>query len=152
MPMKMMDAGSVLRTVTGMKVADGGLVRTIRTVKFMDGTTLRTVATFAPPMTLSISPSPIIGVSTTSTCTAGPVTATPSGGVAPYSYAWTRLSHSALTAPTITSPSTASTSFVQTGLPSGTIEDATFRCTVTDAAAQTAAADVIASFQNQDFS
>lgn len=148
MPFKMEDAGGVLRTVTVMKVADaGGEIRTIRTAKVMDsGSTLRTVATFASAMTVAISPSAVFGFgfgAGSALSTTDPVTATPTGGLAPYTYAWTRLSGDG----EAMSPTLATTTF-RDDVPEGETTEGTFRVTVTDSAAQTATADVTASFTN----
>ncbi|CAB4140029.1 hypothetical protein UFOVP407_4 [uncultured Caudovirales phage] len=59
------------------------------------------------------------------------VAVTVTGGQAPYSYSWARVGTGS-PAWTITSPTGASTRFFTT-VAAGTIETATFRCTVTDA-------------------
>lgn len=65
--------------------------------------------------------------------------ATPSGGTAPYTYAWTRISGS--TAISADSPSSASTTF-SGSVGVNAVISAVFRVTVTDASAATATADV----------
>ena len=72
---------------------------------------------------------------------------TVSGGVAPYSYSWTKLSGDSITANSATA---ATTTFSATGLFSGEARDATFRCTVTDSTGGTpltATADVFVSIE-----
>ena len=79
-------------------------------------------------------------------------TVTPSGGTAPYSYAWTLVSDDtagAFGTWSATSPTTAITQFRASAVPPGIgLGTATFRCTVTDARGATATADVIAVLQN----
>lgn len=142
MTLKVKDAGGTLRTITSMKVRDGTITRDVKTMKVLDGGTLRTVATFGPSMTAS-APSGVATVSyTNASMTSATVTCTPSGGVSPYTYAWTITSGSA----TINSPSTASTTFSKTVGGFDAPEYATARCTVTDSAGNTATADVGLSF------
>ena len=68
-----------------------------------------------------------------------------SGGTAPYTYAWTIVSHSSVTLPTANTPAAASTTFTQTGLGVGVVEEASWICTVTDADSNTADSDPISS-------
>jgi hypothetical protein len=79
--------------------------------------------------------------------TTSSVTATPSGGTSPYTYAWTQLSGDAISC---NSPSAATTTFVASALDVGEYRYATYRCTVTDATAATAAADLVVAIQHTD--
>jgi Putative phage tail protein/SprB repeat len=93
-------------------------------------------------MTASASPTYLYKTGPTASQTTASVTVTPSGGVSPYTYAWTLLSGSALT---VNSPTAATTTFSKTGMISGDSFDATYRCTVTDSTGGTpltATADV----------
>ena len=112
----------------------------------------RTIITFVPAMTLAISPSSALASSTSARMsTAANSVATPTGGQAPYTYAWTLLSSDDLSSIVITSPSSSSTKFtatVTTG--AGTSGTATFRCTCTDALGTTATDDVTATFSHRD--
>ncbi len=69
------------------------------------------------------------------------VTAAPSGGTAPYTYAW------AITAPdanwSALSPTSATTQFRRTGVAPGDSETANFECTVTDALGAVAVSDPV---------
>ena len=56
-------------------------------------------------------------------------TATASGGTAPYTYAWTKVSGDSIT---IDSASAATTTFRATSVAAGEMRTATFRCTATD--------------------
>ena len=93
-------------------------------------------------MTASASPTSLYKTGPTASQTTASVTVTPSGGVSPYTYAWTLLSGDTLT---VNSPSAATTTFSKTGMISGDSFDATYRCTVTDSTGGTpltATADV----------
>jgi hypothetical protein len=79
--------------------------------------------------------------------TTGLVVATPGGGVAPFTYAWTQTSTSPYTW-TISSAATASTSFTCVALGAGNTAEATFQVLVTDAVGTTAAASVNAFANN----
>lgn len=103
----------------------------------------RQIATFVPALSVAISPT--TASATGSTVTTNSVTATPTGGLGPFTYAWTLVSNSGVTSPAITSPSTAATRF--TGSPTdGHSGTATFRCTVTDSLGTVATADVEATW------
>lgn len=69
-------------------------------------------------------------------------TATPVGGLSPYTYAWTRLSGEG----SPNSPTMATTNFGATIFP--VTEFGFFRVTVTDSVGQTATATVSATFRN----
>ena len=64
------------------------------------------------------------------------MTATPSGGVAPYVYLWNRVSGDS--AAEATAPNSASTLFDRFEIPPGPPKVSQWRCTVTDAASQVA--------------
>jgi len=149
MAMVIRDGGNVARTVTGMIVRDGtNTPRTITQMWIRDpSNTPRLVYSTSPALSLAASPNPTSGGSYGgSPATSDSVTATPTGGTGPYTYAWTRTSYTSGTAPTITSAATAATTFVQTGMTPGSDQSAVFRCTVTDSLAATAYVDVNAYF------
>lgn len=94
------------------------------------------------PLSVSIAPDPATGAGSgggSETVTSELATATPSGGLAPYTYAWTHVSGDA--AITITSDTSQSTTFSKFMTP-GASTSAVKRCTVTDAYGQTASDDV----------
>lgn len=76
-------------------------------------------------------------------CATGDVTITPSGGVAPFTYAWVKLSGNG----SVNNPSGSTTSFFD-NLANGAITTGTFRCTVTDALGSTTTVDEAATFES----
>lgn len=136
MALKMLDAASVMRTITSLSFWNGTALVPLKRLKFMDsdGTTIRTVAVFAQPLAATVSPSPVTKTqfgSPGDSITTGAVTVTATGGALPFTYAWTRTAYSSAVAPTIGSPTSASTTFTQTDM--DVLETATFQCVVTDA-------------------
>lgn len=142
-----------LKTINSGSVKQSGVERTLRTIKVQDGGVLRTVAEFAPALSASASPSLVSAAAQSSSLSTNATTVSPSGGRAPYSYAWTLISSSGGTSPVALNPSLATTNFRKTGAAQGELYTATFRCTVTDDANQTATTNVSATFFNiEDFS
>lgn len=137
--------GGVWQSISSCNVFVGGSWRTIQKALVYQGGSWKTVANFVPPFTsVTISPSPFFrGSHSSSTITSGLVTATPTGGSAPYTYAWSVLSSSPTTV-TIDNPSSASTT-VTADASSGEV-NCSLRCTVTDASGSTISADVSGSF------
>jgi hypothetical protein len=74
------------------------------------------------------------------TVTSNSVTVTPSGGTAPYTYAWTRLSGDSAVA--ANSPTTATTTF-SANVPKWDSREATMQCTVTDSLSATTTVNVL---------
>ncbi|MFA6031808.1 MAG: hypothetical protein WC889_02775 [Myxococcota bacterium] len=85
-------------------------------------------------------PSPVTGVGSGAVVITTTISATPTGGTAPFAYAWTKTMGDAIS---ITSPSTQSTAFLGGGMLVGEIRGATFRCTVTDANMVVALSDLV---------
>lgn len=139
MAFQILDAGGVLRTITGGKIRDGATLRTLRSIQIMDGATLRTVAIFANALTVAANDITALGISST---VSGTSTATPTGGLAPFTYAWSRLTGTA----TVTSGgTTASATISEAGLAIDENRLSTFRVTVTDSSGQTATDDIAVS-------
>lgn len=90
-------------------------------------------------VSLSISPSSITKSGTLLNLTTAAVTATPTGGTAPYAHSWVKHSGDAITC---NSPGSGVTTFSATGLWPGDSRTAVFRDTVTDANGLTAHADI----------
>lgn len=150
------DDSGTLRTIDGsgssrIRMRDaGGTLRTITRVRMRDASnTLRIVydSTGASTFSASASPETVYGFGV-GTATSATTTVTPSGGTAPYTYAWSNLTYDASVAPTASAPTAASTAFVQTTMDPGAIYTSAWRCTVTDSSvpALTATADVEANF------
>lgn len=146
MAMTLKDASGVLQTITAVQVKDGSSMRSIVRMKVMDGATLRTVATFVQPLTASAPAGEFTRSFDSETMTSDPVTCTPSGGLAPYTYLWTVVSGTV----SITTPTAASTTFSKTVTTPSVQEFATVRCTVTDSAGSTATDDVALTFIYND--
>lgn len=150
MAVKIRAAGAV-KTITAARVKQSGVERPLRAIKVWDDGALRTVATFAPDLSLAISPPGVTGNAASNfpaTVTTTLVTAIPTGGQSPFTYAWTFVSKSGGNTPTATSPSFASTTFKQTSVGAFDSNTAVFRCTVTDHFGTTATADVNLTFFN----
>lgn len=88
-----------------------------------------------PPPSVSV-PTSVSKEGNTASQTTSSVTATVTGGLAPFTYSWTRTSGD--TEVSATAPSAATTAFTDTTLVAGEIDTATFTCTVTDALGRTA--------------
>lgn len=136
------------RSITRAEAQIGGGWRSItRGEAYINGA-WRTILSFAQPLTLSVppeveayafSPKPMTQIART-----GPITATPFGGTAPYSYNWTISSGVA----SIESPFTATTSF-SASVPSGGQRFAVASVTCTDARGVTATGTCSITFYNE---
>jgi hypothetical protein len=101
---KVIDAGGTDRTITvGRVIGPDGADRV-----FYDTAGTSSFAATADHGTRSGSGN---GTATTNT-----VIVTPTGGTAPYHHAWTLISHSNATNPTVNSPSSGTTTFTQTNI------------------------------------
>lgn len=158
--------GGAWQAIAGAKVFASKSWRTVVAVRIYSGGAWRLVANWTPPsppppgggggtggtggggtISVSISPSPFTGQNTrTGTTPRATLTATPHGGLSPYTYSWTTVTSS--DPMTIVSPTLAST--VVKG-PDSTSSTATFRCTVTDSLGVTAHADVSGTFEFFDY-
>lgn len=137
--------GSGLKPITKGKVKAAGIVRELRNIKMMDSGSLRTVATFAPPMTATVSPASVSGTQGSNgpiTVSTGFTTAAPVGGRGPYTYSWTTNGQGFANTPGL-----ARTQFTAEPGPFGTIVS-TFTVRITDAVGQIAEASVTARFTN----
>lgn len=145
MPLKVLDTGNILRTITSLKIWDGGALRPLRTLKVLgtDGVSLVTVAGFAPPLSLEQPYGAVYVSGASAQLASGPIQATPSGGVAPYTYSWGIVSGAC----TFTAPTSSVTSVNSPTLGAGDIANATVRCTCTDDAGQTATWDIDITFE-----
>lgn len=132
--------GSNERVIAAWVVRDGANAeRTISSAYVRDTNNVaRLVFNPSGSVTLSVVVSPpgatgfTAGTGTATTNVA--CVATPSGGTAPYTYLWDLVSHTSLSAPpTANSPTTAGTTFTQTGIDPGANEFADWTVTVMDA-------------------
>lgn len=139
MSMKARIAGTV-RGVSSGRVMVGGTARRItRAIGYIDGS-VRALVTFTRPLTLAVTP----GVTGFSIHASGPqyittnkASATPDGGLAPYTYLWSGGD----------TPTLSSTSFSKTVAEGESVEE-TYSVTVTDSAGSTASGSVSAQFTN----
>lgn len=135
------------RTIRRGEVTVGGSPRTITRVEIYKDGAWRNAARFTSTLTVSA-----FGVSgynfntnnRPARVTSDTAQATPSGGLGPYSYAWTIISGSAAA----NSPNMAATSFSQT-VTSGVTEDSIARVTCTDSLGSVATADITVSLTNE---
>lgn len=143
--------GGAWRTVdTGEVYLFGAWRRLTYAEAYRDGTWVN-LATYTSPVSVSVSPDSASGMAASASPTGvgtNRVTATGSGGLPPYSYAWTLQVNDGGTASTATSPSMAGTSFAKANVPDGTIYNDVWRVTVTDSLGSTAFADITATFSN----
>ncbi len=129
------DGTNVAHTITAIQVRDDtNTPRDISQVWVRDSSnTPRMVFSLAPPMSVVAAPSTVSGMTAgTGTAVTNASTATPTGGTAPYTYAWQILSYDGPVTPTANSPTSASSAFTQTGIGIGEDYSATIQCQVTD--------------------
>lgn len=141
MPMKLR-LGGEWRDISAAKVYLNGAWRPLVAIKIYYDSAWRDVANFTGgggSVTLSISPSPVTRTGRNETINTANVTATPAGGLAPYTYAWTKQSGDSISA---VSSSSAVTQFQATGMAVDETRQAVFRCTCTDSLGSSATADV----------
>lgn len=139
--------GGAWRDITSGRVRIDGAWRPLTAVRAYHDGAWRDVASFAPAMTVSITPSLItetLGSTSPILVTTNAATATPSGGTGPYSYVWARQGAGEGSA---NSPTSATTTFSRVVNP-GENHIETFRCTVTDALGNTAFAESEVGFGN----
>ena len=128
-------SGAAWRPIVTAKAFIGGAWRTLTVGKAYNSGQWRSVASFVLPMSLTITPNPD-NTGGSGYFTSKLMTATPAGGLAPFTYAWTLISGSV----SINSPSTASTT-VSGDVTYGDIAF-TLQCTATDSLGTTSTAQV----------
>jgi len=127
--------GGTWRTINSARVRIENVWRNVTSVRVYQGGAWRDAATFIQPLSVSLSATSVnADVQGSGIATSAPVTATPSGGVAPFTYSWTRVSGLSSTATTPTAATSAFSRFV--GVGESASEE--WRCTVTDALGTTA--------------
>lgn len=130
MPLKAVANGAE-KAAERMEVTVGNAQKRVVRIEAWNGSAWKVAQSFAPPITLGVTPSSVFGTNNSTgivLVTSSTATATPTGGTAPYTYAWTKVSGDTMTA---TSPTSASTAF-RLGVGPGDVKTATYRCTVTD--------------------
>ena len=128
------DGTNTPRTITAIQVRDGtNTPRTITEIRVRDSNNVsRIVYSTAPPFSASASPGTVSGIGATSTLTTDASTIIPVGGTAPYTYQWTLNTYDAPIAPTANSPTSATSTFTQTGITFGESYSAEWGWLVTD--------------------
>lgn len=136
MPLSIRDNSNTQRTVVELWMRDtGNTPREVQELWARDATnTPRMIYSTAPPMSASITPSLVFGVTLgTGTVDTDAATMSASGGTAPYTYAWTITAYTSAVSPSVLNPTSASTAFRQTSLGIGAAESADIQCVATDA-------------------
>lgn len=136
--------GTATKSVPAAKTKVAAGVKNISSIAYYNGTTKKTVKTFTSALSASVSNDLVLAeITDGGTASTKTVTVTPSGGTAPYTYAWTRFSGEG----TVNNPTKATTLFFAT-LSAEDEATGTFRCTVTDSLGATATAQVLATFRS----
>jgi hypothetical protein len=129
--------GGTWNTITAAKVFAGSSWRSLKAIQVFANGAWRVVANFTPPggggggggaLSLAVSPNPCQGTGFSSTVTTPNCTVTPSGGQAPFTYAWT--TQTGLFQ--INSPSSSKTTFTRNAVPLNGEIDVVAKCVVTD--------------------
>lgn len=113
---------------------------------------LNQIFTGVSPISVTVTPEVRNFFSNNDTTVSGNLTATPSGGLAPFTYVWSVVSFDGASSPTFGTSTSASTSVTQTGVIASDTKTATLQVIVTDSAGQTGSAIILATFTNISFS
>lgn len=144
MPLKVI-VGSTTKDAARASVYPSTTAKRATRIEAWNGSAWKLVQSFAPPMTLAITPSGVEGSDSQAFpvfVTSDTATATPTGGVGPYTYAWS------IASPIFAqTPSAASTAFSGTVSP-GSPLSGTATCTATDSLGTTASATVVVTLRN----
>lgn len=145
MPLKVV-VGGVEKSAERADIYIGTAKKRIARIEVYAGGAWKVGQTFAPPISLNVTPN-VSGAGSSAgiiSVTSAAAFATPVGGTGPYTYAWTKVSGDTLT---VVSPTSAVTSF-RASLGPGIGRLAIYRCTVTDSFGLTAFGDVSVSLSN----
>ena len=146
-------ASAATTTFTGTSLASGSTYTAVFRCTVTDNVAATktvdvNVEIIRSAFTASASPTSLYKSTLTSSATTSSTTVTPSGGTAPYTYSWAKVSGDTVT---ITSPTAATTTFSKSGMGVGDTFSGTYRCTVTDSTSGTpltATADVTVTIEN----
>lgn len=139
-------AGGAWRNISDLRVYANKAWRRITNVKVYVSGAWRDVARFVDALSLSTPPN--FAVSNNNSTIFGFAGVTPSGGLAPFAYAWTVTASSGGTVTVSAGTTTASATFRATGVALNHTATATFKCVVTDSLGQTAQSTVTGTFQH----
>lgn len=151
MTLIMRDASGVPRTITELWVRDASnVLKEITELRVRDTNSVsRIIFSTTSPLSAVASEPIVFGSSFgTGTATTTSTTITPSGGTAPYTYAWSLLMTTGGVNPTAGGPTSATTNFTQTSLGPGEGVSSEWLCTVTDDDGNTTDVQVTANFQD----
>ena len=155
MPMQLR-LGGAWQQISGAKVFANKSWRSLVAMRVYSGGAWRLVANWTPPspgggggggggnLKLTLSPTSFARTSTQDTFSVS-LTATPSGGLTPYTYSWTVVTST--TSVTFSAATAATTRASVSGLTPNEPESATLRCTVTDSLGVSTHADVSGTFE-----
>ena len=130
--------GGVWVTPTVATAYINGAWRTLPRAKAYIAAAWRDVASFVQPLSLSNTPSSGFFASDYNIAYSNLVTATPTGGLGPYTYLWTVFTCNKTI--TINAP-TSATTYISTSVQNGVDAVGTMRCSVTDSLGTVATAD-----------
>ena len=130
--------GGVWVTPTVATAYINGAWRTLPRAKAYIAAAWRDVASFVQPLSLSNAPTSGFFGNDHYVAYSNSVTATPTGGLGPYTYLWTVLTTNKTI--TINAP-TSATTFISTSVQNGIDAFGTMRCSVTDSLGTVATAD-----------
>jgi hypothetical protein len=136
-----------IKTVARIRcVVDGGVKRVIRIRQVNAALGLDVIFNDVPSFSVAVTPSEPAFSTIENPTIQGNVTAVVTGGMAPFSYAWTVLSSTYST--TITNPSSATATLRQTGVISGDSGTAEIRLVANESGGQSSTIEFTATFTN----
>lgn len=144
-------AAGAWRSLTRAELYIGGKWRTVTRAEYWNGSSWKQAASFVPPLSVAVSPATASGSAMPlkpqpQVVSTGALTATPSGGKAPFAYSWSIISHTG-SLPSLGNSAVASTIATAT-VAANTDQTAIAQVTVTDALGSTASATGTFSFSN----
>ena len=136
--------------ITSGDVIISGVQRSLIRAEYYDGSAWKEVLRFTDTLTAAITGDGYAyGASSGATsATTGNVTATPTGGLGPYTYSWALVSSTGGDSTVIANSTQATTTFSKPNIPAYTIYTDIFRVTITDYFGATATADFSIIFEN----